>query len=98
MRHLLLPIALAASAIAAPAHAATTRDCGLTSRIDGVRYQVKETKGTLACATVKRAVSTFLRDDTAPAHWTCFRGHGSQEWAASCARGKKVVVRVYAPN
>ncbi len=98
MRLLLLPIALAIGLIATPAHAATTRDCGLTSRIDGVRYQVKETKGRLACATVKRAVTTFLRDDTAPAHWTCFRGHGGQEWAASCARGKQVVVRVYAPS
>src|SRR3954462_6818927 len=27
-------------AIAAPGHAASTKDCGLTSRIDGVRYQV----------------------------------------------------------
>jgi hypothetical protein len=98
MRPLLLPIALAAGLIATEAHAAATRDCGLTSRIDGVRYQVKETKGTLACTTVKRAVTTFLRDDAAPAHWTCFRGHGSQAWAASCARGKQVVVRVYAPT
>jgi hypothetical protein len=98
MRPLLLPMALAGGLLAAPAHAATTRDCGLTSRIDGVRYQVKETKGTLACATVKRAVTAFLRDGTAPAHWTCFNGHGGDPWDASCARGSKVVVRVYAPN
>jgi hypothetical protein len=98
MRPVLLPIALATAVLATPAQAAGARDCGLTARIDGVRYQVKETRGTLSCKTVKRAVTTFLRDDTAPAHWTCFRGHGSQEWAASCARGKKVVVRVYAPS
>jgi hypothetical protein len=82
---------------ATPAHAAT-RSCGLTARIDGVRYDVRETKGTLPCRTVKRAVTTFLRDDTAPAGWNCFRGHGSSPYAASCARGHRVTVRVYAPT
>jgi hypothetical protein len=99
MRKWVLLTVMAMGGVLTPgADAAGTRDCGLTARIDGARYQVKETRGSLPCATVKRAVTTFLRDDTAPAHWTCFRGHGNQTWAASCARGKTVVVRVYAPT
>ena len=98
MRQLLLPFAIAAALVAAPAHASSTRDCGLTSRIDGVRYQVKETKGAVACPTVKRIVTAFLSDGTVKSGWTCFLGHGSQTFDASCARGKSVVVRAYAPN
>jgi hypothetical protein len=98
MRHLLIPIALLCLLLVPSARAASVRDCGLTARIDGVRYQVKETKGTLACSTVKKAVTAFLRDGTAKAPWECFRGHGSSAYAASCARGKRVVVRVYAPG
>ena len=85
----------------AGAHAAgspAVRRCGLTARIDGVRYDVRETRGAVACPAVKRVVTTFLRDGTAAAHWTCFRGHGSSPYAASCARGQKVTVRVYAPT
>ena len=78
---------------ASPAH-----DCGLTGRIDGVRYQVHEVRGTVPCPTVKRVVSTFLRDGTVTRSWTCFRGHGSSPYAASCARGQRVLVRVYAPE
>jgi hypothetical protein len=95
---LLLPIALAAGLVAAPAHAAGARDCGLTKRIDGSRYQVKEVRGSVSCATVKRVVSGFLRDGTVASHWDCFRGHDDVPWAASCARGKQVLVRVYAPT
>jgi hypothetical protein len=99
-------IALAAVAVISLAGAATghaggsyqTRTCGLTGRIDGVRYDVRETRGAVACTTVKRVVTKFLRDDTVTAHWACFRGHGSSPYAASCARGHKVVVRVYAPT
>jgi hypothetical protein len=98
MRLLLIPIALLCLLVAPSAHAAT-RDCGLTSRIDGVRYQVKETRGTLACSSVKKVVTPFLRDSTVKRGWACFRGHESQNqaWAASCSRGK-VMIRVYAPN
>jgi hypothetical protein len=99
MRLLLIPIAMLCLLAVPSAHAAGARDCGLTSRIDGVRYQVKETKGTLACSTAKRIVTPFLRDGTIKKGWACFRGHASQnqDWAASCARGK-VLIRVYAPN
>ncbi|MDA0163305.1 hypothetical protein OM076_23725 [Solirubrobacter ginsenosidimutans] len=81
-----------------PASHAATRACGLTARIDGVRYDVRETRGNVACRTVKRVVTTFLRDDEVASPWTCFRGHGASPYAASCARGKSVVVRVYAPT
>jgi hypothetical protein len=98
MRQLLLLTALAAGLVAAPAHAAT-RDCGLTTRIDGVRYQVKETKGTMSCTTVKKVMTRFLRDGKMARPWFCSRSHGADfDWAASCSRGKQVMVRAYAPN
>jgi hypothetical protein len=96
MRLLLIPIALLCLLVVPSARAAT-RDCGLTSRIDGVRYQVKETRGSLACSSARKVVTPFLRDGTVPKGWACFRGHGNQDWAASCSRGK-VMLRVYAPN
>lgn len=77
---------------------AATLSCGLTPRVDGVRYDVRETRGSVPCATVKKAVTTFLRTGDSPSPWTCFRGHGSSPYAASCARGQKVLVRVYAPS
>jgi hypothetical protein len=98
IRRSVLTIALAALAVPAVAPAATTRQCGLTPRIDGVRYDVKEVRGTVGCATVKQVVSGFLRDGTAPSSWFCTRGHGSSAYAASCARGERVLVRVYAPT
>lgn len=78
--------------------ASSARACGLTARIEGVRYDVREVRGDVACRTVKRVVSRFLRDGTVTRNWTCFRGHGSSPYAASCARGKRVLVRVYAPT
>jgi hypothetical protein len=89
---------LAWLAIAPAAHGATARECGLTGRIDGVRYDVREVRGTVACKTVKRVVTRFLRDGEVTSSWTCFRGHGSSPFAASCARGERVLVRVYAPE
>src|SRR3954453_19899351 len=96
----LLPIALAASALlaAAPAGHASTRRCGLTGRIDGVRYDVRETRGSIPCASAKRVVTAFLRDGTVTKPWACFRGHDSSSYAASCARGERVLVRVYPPG
>src|SRR5262249_30510479 len=48
----LAAVAALALALAAPGHAATRR-CGLTPRIDGVRYDVNETKGNVPCTSVK---------------------------------------------
>jgi hypothetical protein len=93
--------ALAALAVAAasPAHAAATRGCGLTPRVDGVRYQVKVEEGRVTCKTAKRVATKFARTDRMrPARgWVCFRGHGSQP-AASCSGPHGAVVRVYAPG
>lgn len=88
---------VAALPATATGHAAT-RACGLTGRIDGVRYDVREVRGAQPCGTVKRVVTTFLRDGETASPWTCFRGHGASPYAASCARGKGVLVRVYAPT
>lgn len=77
---------------------AKARECGLTPRIDGVRYEAREVRGTVACRKVRRVVTRFLRSGTVAAPWTCFRNHGSSPYAASCARGRRVLVRVYAPT
>jgi len=92
--------ALLVVAVAPVVHGATlkTKECGLTPRIDGVRYQVRETKGTATCKTVKRVVTRFLRSGTVKAPWRCTFNNGSSPFAASCARGKSVLVRVYAPG
>ena len=98
MRYALLTALLFSALLAVAPTAGATRSCGLTPRIDGVRYDVRETKGSVPCTDVKRVVTRFLRTGTTPSRWTCFRGHGSSPFAASCARGKKVIVRVYAPS
>jgi hypothetical protein len=92
--------ALLAVGVAPAVHGAAlkTKECGLTPRIDGVRYQVRETKGTVSCKTVKRVVTRFIRSGSAKAPWRCTFNHGSSAFAASCARGKSVLVRVYAPG
>jgi hypothetical protein len=94
MRYLLAAL-LAALIFAPDAHAA--RKCGLTARVDGARYDVRETRGNVPCRTVMRVVTRFVRDGTVTRPWTCSRGHGSSPYAATCGR-EKVVVRVYAPT
>jgi hypothetical protein len=101
MRRSLIALAAAAVvglALTASGHAATVRSCGLTPRIDGRRYDVRETRGAVPCRTVKRVVTTYLRTFTVARPWTCSLGHGSSPYAASCSRGRGVVVRVYAPT
>lgn len=92
--------ALLAFAVAPAVHGAAlkTKACGLTPRIDGVRYDVRETKGTVSCKTVKRVVTRFIRSGTYKAPWFCVFNHGDTPFAASCSRGKSVLVRVYAPG
>ena len=102
LRRLLIAVAVAAAvgltlAPDGPA-AGTSRACGLTPRIDGARYDVREVRGAVSCRTVKRVVTRFLRSGVAKQPWTCTRGHGSSPFAASCARGRRVLVRVYAPT
>jgi hypothetical protein len=94
----LTALAALAVAAAAPTPASALRECGLTPRIDGVRYDVRETRGTVACRRVKVVAVQYLRSATAPRGWTCVRGHGTSPFAASCAHGKAVLVRIYAPS
>jgi hypothetical protein len=92
-------IAVAAGFAASPAHAASVRQCGLTARIDGERFEVDVVKGPVACKTARRVATTFLRKGTIAPPWHCFRGHESQgqDWAASCSRGKSLF-RVWPPT
>src|SRR3954451_14255769 len=98
MRQLLIAaaatLALAATAQARPAD----RSCGLTQRIEGQRFQVVVQRGpSTTCAEAKRVVSRFLRRHSVSRPWVCFLGHG-RPYAASCAKGRRAVVRVYAPT
>lgn len=96
-----LATGLAGAALLVPS-AQAYRSCGLTPRIHGVRYDVRETHGSVGCKTVKAVVTRFLRNGSLPAAsaWMCFRNHGGSPYAASCSRkyGAKAVVRVYAPT
>jgi hypothetical protein len=101
MRRLLLSLA-AAALLAAPAHAAAkphARDCGLTPRIQGERFQVKVEQGRVRCTTARRVATKFARTDRMrPVRgWLCFRGHGTEP-AASCSGPHGAVLRVYAPT
>jgi hypothetical protein len=91
-------------AIAAPGHAAAQKDCGLTARIDGVRFQIIVEQGTknVSCTTAKRTLSSYMRTYKQPKGWACFLGHDSQgqDWAAACSRTRRpsATVRAYAPT
>jgi hypothetical protein len=98
--------ALVATTFAAPGFAAvgakrsTERACGLVGRFNGRLYDVRETKGNVACRRVRVVVTKFFRTDAirpAPG-WLCFRGHSGVPWAVSCSRGSSVLVRVYPPT
>ena len=92
--------ALALAAASSSAHASPGRGCGLTPRIDGIRFQVKVEEGRVSCKTAKRVMTKFGRTDRIrPVHgWVCFRGHGSMPAAASCSGPHGAVVRMYAPG
>ena len=51
-----------------------------------VTYPVRILRGTTSCRTARRVLRTFIADAEAPPGWVCFRGHGSDSWAAKCAR------------
>jgi hypothetical protein len=97
LRHATLLAPILCVVIVSASHA-TGRGCGLTPRIDGVRYDVREIRGALPCPAVRRVVTTFIRNGTVSSKWLCTRGHGSSPFAASCAAGKNVLIRVYAPS
>ncbi len=97
LRHATLLAPILCVVIVSASHA-TGRGCGLTPRIDGVRYDVREIRGALPCSQVKTVVTKFLRNGSVSSKWLCTRGHGPSPFAASCAAGTKVLVRVYAPN
>ena len=93
-------LATPSGAGAAGATPAKVRACGLVGRFNGRLYDVRETKGSVPCRRVRQVVTTFFRTDKirpAPG-WICFRGHSNVPWAASCARGSAVLVRVYPPT
>jgi hypothetical protein len=98
MRTLLIAATTIALAVAAHPSTAGAKDrlCGTTARIEGVRYDVVEEKGSMACRTVRRVVTRYLRSSTTTRPWTCALEHRGRPYTASCARGRAVVVRVYA--
>ena len=88
-------------ALAAPGHAASSKDCGLTARIDGERFQIIVEQGVkhVSCTTAKRTLTSYMRTFKRPKGWNCFLGHSAQAWAATCSRSHpSVIVRAYAPS
>jgi hypothetical protein len=98
MRYRLALGAVVAAGLALPSTSHAATDCGLTPRIDGVRYQVMRLHTGYSCGTVMSVATRYLRDGTAKSPWVCFRGHGSASYAAQCARGSRTIIRVLAPT
>ena len=98
MLRLLVPLALAAvigvaaHSGAAPAAPEATR-CGTIS-IAATSYAVRIEHGQPGCVRARAVLRSFIRSGSAPAGWTCFRGHGAVPFAAACARGR-AIVRAY---
>ena len=95
-----LTAALAIPGLAAGhATASKVRQCGLV-RSGGQQFQAIETRGSVPCRRVRRVVAAFLNSHTSLKGWHCFDNNASsgQRFAASCARGTKAVVRIYAPT
>lgn len=79
-------------------------DCGpLYSQSDpnGPQYMfpVKVETGEESCDTALGTLRTFMIENQIPDGWVCFRGHGQDLWAATCARptetDPEVVIRAY---
>ena len=90
-----------ALALAAPGHAASSKDCGLTTRIHGERVQVviEAGRNKMTCAAVKRVMTKYLRTFKAPKPWFCQLGHSADDYAATCARSHpSVAMKAYAPT
>ena len=98
MLRLLVPLALAA-VIGVAAHSGTspaapsTVRCGTIS-VAGTAYLVRVERGRPGCVRARAVLRSFIRSGSAPAGWTCFRGHGQVRFAAACARGR-AIVRAY---
>ena len=88
-------------AIAAPGHAASSKDCGLTPRIRGERVQVVVELGTskITCATARRVMTKYLRSFASPKPWYCQLGHSADDYEASCGRSHpSAAIKAYAPT
>ena len=88
-------------AIAAPGHAAASKDCGLTARIHGERVQVVVDFGRtrITCASAKRTMTKYLRTFSAPKPWFCELGHSADAYEATCGRSHpSVSMKAYAPT
>lgn len=53
------------------------------------------THGTVTCRRANQVMRAFLIRDERISPWACFRGHGSQRWAAACSRKGGAVTRSY---
>ena len=95
MLRLVVPLALAAAigvaaqSSTAPAAPETTR-CETIS-VAGTSYAVRVERGRPGCIRARTVLRSFVRSGSAPAGWTCFRGHGAVPFAAACARGRAIV-------
>ncbi|HEY7633764.1 MAG TPA: hypothetical protein VH817_23900 [Thermoleophilaceae bacterium] len=65
------------------------------------KYPVKVLKGSVSCGTARTTLKHFIAKGSAPRGWTCFRGHGQDAWAATCATGSaahpRKEIRAYNP-
>ncbi|MGZ8694345.1 MAG: hypothetical protein ACXWYS_02770 [Gaiellaceae bacterium] len=67
--------------------------CGAVT-VKGARYAIRIERGAPGCVAARTALRAFIATAASPKGWTCFRGHGTQKWAAACARNH-AIVRAY---
>ena len=60
-------------------------------------FEIRTESRRAPCADGREALRVFVTSSSSPGGWTCFRGHGSDAWAAACSRSG-VVVRAYGPK
>jgi hypothetical protein len=74
-------------ALSAGGATAKSHKCSnLTVRISGsdFTYPVRVMKGSVTCKTAKSKLKGFIKTGNQPRGWQCFRGHGGDNWAATC--------------
>jgi hypothetical protein len=61
------------------------------------RYVATVTRGKVSCRRARRIMRRFIERSYSSLGWTCFRGHGTDRWAAACSSAGRPtrIIRAY---
>jgi hypothetical protein len=80
---------------------AKARSCKpVTVRVQGndFTYPVRVLKGRVSCKVARSTLKHFIGSGASPHGWACFRGHGSDNFAATCASTRTPTRQIRANN